>query len=124
MDSDLNREGLKPCPYCGTHVTEKAIYCNHCRMNLLAEFTDLDNDFGVSPPLVSTLLTAVALLLLIFLVGMAVLELNRWFAYTGFIYIGLVLVFLGIIATRGRSSGPGVLQYLLSIVIVLHKNSM
>jgi hypothetical protein len=64
------------------------------------------------------------LLALIFLTAMAVIELGdtftqAFFAYAIYIYLGLVLLVVGLLAARGRFEEPSVLQYILSVVIVL-----
>jgi hypothetical protein len=119
MASTSSIDGLKTCPYCGARVPEKAIYCSECKTNLLAEFTGMKRDLANPPPLGATLAAAAALLLLLFLIGMAILDVNELFPYAGYLYLGIITVLLTIVAARGRYGTPGATQYLISFLIVV-----
>ncbi len=111
-------DGLKPCPYCGARVPEKAIYCSECKTNLLAEFSGMKRELGNPPSLGETLAAMAALLLFLFLAGITILEVNKQFPYAAYIYFGVVTFLLAIVAAQGRYGTPAIGHYLLTFVIV------
>jgi hypothetical protein len=119
MDYTYSVDGLKTCPYCGARVPEKAIYCNECKTNLLAEFSGMKRELANPPSLGATLAAMAALLLLLFLTGITIFEVNKLYPYAGYIYIGVVTLALSFAAANGRYGTPAIGHYLLTLLIVI-----